>query len=306
MTRVSVVIPCYNHGLYLGEAIESVLKQSRPADEIIVVDDGSTDDSGEVAGKYKAVKYVIQENQGLAAARNAGARASDGDFLVFLDADDHLTQTAIESGLQCHDKQPGCGLVYGAGRMFYEAGRKRPPAEPVPPGPDAYEHLLRSNYIWMIHMSMYRRDAFEAAGGFTSGVDATADYGFNLTVARLFPIAMHSALVAECRYLPESMSRNLPVMLASVRRVMDQQWKFVAGDRKLERAWRIGRRNWTLVFTKLMLRQTETAIRNHGPWTHVRRNSLALFRYGPAVAVRAAGRQLNVLKRRVTEPGHTS
>lgn len=87
---VSVVITCYNHGQYLARAIESVLSQNHKETEIIVVDDGSTDDTKSVAQNYPNVKYVYQSNQGLSVARNTGIDYSSGAYLVFLDADDWL------------------------------------------------------------------------------------------------------------------------------------------------------------------------------------------------------------------------
>src|SRR5688572_30244041 len=108
MSLVTVVIPCYNHGRYLGEAIDSVLRQTWAQVEIIVVDDGSTDDTAQVAGRYDRVRYVHQANSGLAAARNAGARAGSGGHFVFLDADDRLTPAAIESGMRCFKMNPIC------------------------------------------------------------------------------------------------------------------------------------------------------------------------------------------------------
>src|SRR6185503_10394131 len=98
---VSIIIPCYNQGRYLGDAIESVLRQSYRRLEIIVVDDGSTDDSSQVARKYSDVKLRRQENRGFSRARNAGLEASRGDYLVFLDADDRLLPGAIQAGANC-------------------------------------------------------------------------------------------------------------------------------------------------------------------------------------------------------------
>lgn len=296
MTLVSVVIPCYNHGRYLAEAIESVLAQSWRDVETIVVDDGSTDDTGAVAARYDNVRYVRQDNRGLAAARNTGARESSGDYLIFLDADDKLTSTAVESGLECHRANPGSGLAYGAGVMFDDSGAYQEPAEPVPLQADPYEHLLRTNYIWMIHMSMYSRAAFDAVGGFDSGVDSTADYGCNLKIARQYPVAMHETLVAECRYVPGSMSRNLPLMLASVLKVIDNERRYVAGDRRLERAWRIGRRNWKLNFTRLMLSQVRADVVAATPSRSLVPNLAALTRHGPLVAARLAAGRLRGLK----------
>src|SRR6266446_9539630 len=98
---VSVVIPCYNQAHFLGEAIDSALAQTYPHLEIVVVDDGSTDNIAAVVARYPGVRYFRQENQGLAAARNTGLRHSVGERLVFLDADDRLMPGAIEVGLAC-------------------------------------------------------------------------------------------------------------------------------------------------------------------------------------------------------------
>ena len=88
---VSVVIPAYNLGSLVARAIESVLSQSRLADEIIVVDDGSSDDTAEHIKKYgDKVKYIYQENAGLAAARNTGIQAAKSDWIAFLDGDDEV------------------------------------------------------------------------------------------------------------------------------------------------------------------------------------------------------------------------
>ena len=88
---VSVVIPCYRQAHFLPDAIESVLAQTYPHFEIIVVDDGSPDDTRAVAGRYPGVRCLRQRNRGLSAARNAGLAASIGTYVVFLDADDRLT-----------------------------------------------------------------------------------------------------------------------------------------------------------------------------------------------------------------------
>src|SRR5829696_8499022 len=108
---VSVVIPCYNQAHFLGEAIESVLSQSYRHFELIVVDDGSTDETSEVASRYEGVRLIRQENQGLSGARNTGIGHSGGEFLVFLDADDRLLLGALEAGLRCFEAHPEYALV---------------------------------------------------------------------------------------------------------------------------------------------------------------------------------------------------
>src|SRR5215207_9860716 len=115
---VSVVIPCYNQAHFLGEAIESVLDQSYPNFEIIVVDDGSPDDTSEVAGRYPEVRLVRQENRGLAGARNAGLSYSEGEYVVFLDADDRLLPEALEAGLKCLKAHSECAFASGRYRFI--------------------------------------------------------------------------------------------------------------------------------------------------------------------------------------------
>ena len=110
---MSVVIPCYNQAHFLSEAIESVLAQSYPHFEIVVVDDGSTDDTPKVAARYPAVRCIRQDNRGLSAARNAGLGCSEGEYVVFLDADDRLLPEALEVGLECFDANPECAFVSG-------------------------------------------------------------------------------------------------------------------------------------------------------------------------------------------------
>src|SRR5438552_637083 len=113
MMLVSVVIPCYNQAHFLGEAIESVASQTYPHFEVVVVDDGSTDNTAAVVTGYPGVRYFRQENQGLSAARNTGLRHSVGDRLVVLDADDRLMPCALEIGLTSLRDHPECAFVYG-------------------------------------------------------------------------------------------------------------------------------------------------------------------------------------------------
>ena len=117
--RVSIIIPVYNYERYLSEAIESVLAQTYSHIEIIVVDDGSTDGSAEVAGHYtNSVQYVYQPNAGLAAALNKGITMSSGGFLSFLDADDIWTPKKLEHQMRAMD-DPGVDMVFGQIEQFY-------------------------------------------------------------------------------------------------------------------------------------------------------------------------------------------
>jgi glycosyltransferase involved in cell wall biosynthesis len=135
---ISVVITAYNCARYLGQAIESVLGQSRPAQQVIVVDDGSTDDCAAVAGAYASrVQYVYQANSSSGGARNAGARLATGDWLALLDGDDYWTPDKL--ALQMAAARAGAAeILFGHIQNFIspdlppeEAARLRPPAEPL-------------------------------------------------------------------------------------------------------------------------------------------------------------------------------
>ena len=110
---VSVVISCQDHGRFLGEPVESVQRQTLGDVEIIVVDDGSTDDTGAVAAGLAGIHYIRQDHRGLSAARNRGWLATRGRYLVFLDADDRLPPSALEVGVAHARAHPEAAFVSG-------------------------------------------------------------------------------------------------------------------------------------------------------------------------------------------------
>lgn len=112
--RVTVMIGAYNAGRYLAEAIDSVLAQTHPAAQLVVVDDGSTDDTGAIAESYgPPVLAIRQENGGMAASRNRAIQEATGDFFAFLDADDRFRPDKLERQLAVFRDDPGLDVVYG-------------------------------------------------------------------------------------------------------------------------------------------------------------------------------------------------
>src|SRR5215210_5416608 len=192
--KVSVVIPCYNQAHFLPEAIQSVLSQSYQNFEVLVIDDGSKDDTPEVASDFSAkdprVRLIKQENRGLAGARNRGLAESRGEYVVFMDSDDRLVGEALEVGVRELASHPGCAFVSGQFRAIAVDGSPfwRPYDPPVER--DGYVMLLQYCF-GMPAVVMYRRWVFGEVGGFDSSVDAAADWDLYLRIARRFPVYHH-------------------------------------------------------------------------------------------------------------------
>jgi len=129
---VSVIIPAFDAAKYIGEAIDSVARQTHEQVEIIVVDDGSTDDTAEVAAHFeRAVRYVRQRRSGAAAARNHGVRVSEGRYLAFLDADDLWEPDKLAIQLAAFDADSGLDIVFGHVVQFWSPELAPPAAESV-------------------------------------------------------------------------------------------------------------------------------------------------------------------------------
>jgi glycosyltransferase involved in cell wall biosynthesis len=129
---VSVIIPAYNAAKYLGEAIDSVARQTHDLVEIVVVDDASTDDTAPVAARYgNALRYVVQPHRGHAAARNHGVRVSTGRYLAFLDADDLWEPDKLALQLAAFDADPSLDIIFGHVTQFWSPELSLPPAASV-------------------------------------------------------------------------------------------------------------------------------------------------------------------------------
>src|SRR5215471_10914661 len=171
---VSAIIPAYNAERWIARAIESVLSQTRPVDEIIVVDDGSTDKTAAVvAGFGERVHYIRQTNGGPAKARNTGMQAAAGEWLALLDADDWSLPRRIELELQAAEQNPGAVLVYGSLHMVDESGKQEtriaPPAEKLWPAM-RYRNPIATSTV------LVKRAALQQIGGFNQRQWTTEDW----------------------------------------------------------------------------------------------------------------------------------
>ena len=161
--KVSIIIPCYNQGQYISEAIESALNQTYNNIEIVCYNDGSSDNSSEVIAKY-AQKYnnIIfidsKENKGVIQARNTAIESCNGEYILPLDADDKIDATYIEKAAKILDTMPNVGIVYCKAEFF---GAKTG-EWPIPP----YDSNKIVYFNCIFNCSLFRKTDFEMAGGY--------------------------------------------------------------------------------------------------------------------------------------------
>jgi glycosyltransferase involved in cell wall biosynthesis/SAM-dependent methyltransferase len=254
---VSVIIPCFNQCRYLHKAIRSVTSQTYGHYQIIVVDDGSEDDTKSVAASFPGVEYVFQTRQGLSAARNKGIDHSTGDYLVFLDADDWLHSSALETNLNYLLHRPELAFVSGAHKLFFEEGGqvidvKNEVKE------NNYLRLLEGNYIKMIATVMFRKWVFDTFRYDTS-LKVCEDYDLFLKIARKYPVIQHTAFVAYYRKHAANSSRNYLFMLETVLRVLNVQKQWLVDDLE-KNAVKTGMDTWKLFYTGEMYHELRNQV----------------------------------------------
>jgi glycosyltransferase involved in cell wall biosynthesis len=166
---VSVVIPVFNGARFLAEAIDSVLAQTYPNVEIVVVDDGSTDRTPQIIASYPAVRVLRQENAGQAAARNRGIAAATGEYVAFLDADDVMLPERLERQVAYLGERPQHACVLGRQRIAVEPGVEPPEWVGM-----AGENSEASDLVQPMS-ALVRRSALERIGPFDSSFRYSED-----------------------------------------------------------------------------------------------------------------------------------
>ena len=187
---ISVVIPLYNKQLEIGAAVRSALAQTRPPQEIIVVDDGSTDGGAEVVRAIGSplVRLVRQSNAGVCAARNRGIAESTGEYIALLDADDTWEPGFLEEIAAMIAEFPGCGVYSTAFNIVSHDGRfpARTPSER-----GVVANFFRDSahrYISIPSASAVPRAVFEAVGGFPEGMKIGGDMYMWIKIARRYAV----------------------------------------------------------------------------------------------------------------------
>jgi amino acid adenylation domain-containing protein len=289
---ISVIIPAYNSAQYLSEAIDSVLSQTHSGCEIIVVDDGSTDETKAVCvkylgEKYSNIKYVHQSNRGLPAARNKGVETSSGQYLVFLDSDDCLLPSAVEIGLQAMKKHPAAGFVFG--RYLYQLAR----ADGTFSTEDAFENqplmasyatILADRHRTQCACGMFRRDVFETVGGYNQELWALEDIDLLLRIAQDFPIYYHQQIVSEYRIRDQNMSSKSAAMLVGSAYSHRLQHSYVEQHPEYAEAYDEGERVWIKLFGDRILYDV-IGLAQQGDWIAALGLVRLVLNYDPEVEI---------------------
>lgn len=222
--RASIVVPAYNAEDHLAEAVDSALAQTHEPTEVVVVDDGSTDGTAEVARQYgDAVRYVRQENRGVAAARNRGLADAAGDYVCFLDADDWLHPEHLRLNVQRLVERPDAVLSHGwtevtdadlrptgrvlrgaCGRILPDLVRLIPPAVPG------------------IHSAIIRTAAVRRVGGFDPELSTSADYDLWIRLARLGPVECVERPTVRYRIAEGSMFTDLDLQVRDMEAIVEK------------------------------------------------------------------------------------
>jgi glycosyltransferase involved in cell wall biosynthesis len=201
-TLVSIIVPTYNRAHEVQRAIDSALAQTYQPCEVIVVDDGSTDETPNLLAQYGVqLKAVRQNNQGRSVARNTGIKTARGEYIVFLDSDDELLPHMVETQLAYLLQQPHTAFVHGQAWMIDMEGRLKEPrilmGAPLDPTQPPFASLVMGQSL-LINTALIRRSALDSVGYFEEGLEVSEDWDLWLRLAAKYDVGYTPGAVALC------------------------------------------------------------------------------------------------------------
>lgn len=182
---VSVITPTYNRAKFIGQAVQSVLNQTYGNFEHLIVDDGSTDNTGEVLKPFlsdERVRYFHQQNQGQSVARNLGIRHARGELVCFIDSDDIWVAHKLTGQVRLMDEHPEVGIIHGDEIMIDEAGQEFSRKNMKRYSGNIADQLLVDNSV-SINTAMVRRECLSFSGGFPQQYGVADDYALWLRLS---------------------------------------------------------------------------------------------------------------------------
>lgn len=235
--RVSVIIPAYNAAAYVAEAISSVQVQTYTDLEIIVVDDGSTDETAAVVAGIAddRLRYVYQENASQAVARNTGIRGGQSEVIAFLDADDRWLPKKLEEQLGCL-QDPQVGVVCSGAKEIDEDGGLLTQRSVTIPGGDTRRNLICENFVYC-SSAVVRRELLDAHDlEFRCGRQGTEDWDLWLRLAKHTTFASVQRPLIEYRVHPASTSRRFSLIHASEQQTLGDLAETIDDDAEMDSA----------------------------------------------------------------------
>jgi glycosyltransferase involved in cell wall biosynthesis len=232
MPKVSVVIPAYNAMAYLPETLNSVLQQTFVDLEVLIINDGSTDDIVHWTSKITdpRVRLISQDNQGLPGARNTGIAHAQGEFIAFLDADDLWEKTKLEKQVDCFEKNPAAGLVYTWTTLIDSLRQPIGITFNWSLEGTVWEQMLVGDAVGNGSSAMVRRTCFATVGGFDSSLTAVEDWDMWIRIAANYPFAVVEEYLTFYRQHPGSMSKNRQKILQNLHVVIEKAFATVPAD----------------------------------------------------------------------------
>ncbi|HEX8415747.1 MAG TPA: glycosyltransferase [Sphingomicrobium sp.] len=286
---VSIVIPTFNYAHFLREALESAREQSQVL-EVIVVDDGSSDNPAGVLGDFPGVTLIRQENRGLPGARNAGLQAAQAPYVLFLDADDRLLPGAIAELVATFLANPDCAFVHGSYRTVDSAWTPIWYPERLTLGDDAFAVLLaKGNLIGVPAAVLYRTDRLRSVGGFDEGLVANEDYDLYLRLLQRYRAASTTRVVAEYRTHSDNMSGNSRLMLSTGAEVVRRQKQAASTTPELRAAFDEGMAGIQRYWIRSQLRDLRRSLRKPDVRGRALRQTVRLAGRTPLLFLRESG-----------------
>jgi len=209
--RVSAVITAYNSEAYIAEAINSVLLQSRAVDEIVVVDDGSSDHTRQIVLEFadQGIKFIQQHNRGAGGARNRGIRETSGDFIAFLDADDTWLEKKTRLQLDYMAEHPNAALVGGFAHWWNVTKDTSRISGQIPRNmPTLRREILVHNVLGNPSMVMVRRSALAKVGLFNEKIRWGQDWELWMRLVETFEAGVVPEPVTVYRWHPDNLSHT--------------------------------------------------------------------------------------------------
>jgi glycosyltransferase involved in cell wall biosynthesis/peptidoglycan/xylan/chitin deacetylase (PgdA/CDA1 family) len=251
---VSIIITTYNHGKFIRDAIESAFGQTYKNIEVLIVDDGSTDNTNQIVLDYPSAIYLYQHNQGISAARNNGLKKVSGEYVLFLDADDFLYPDGIAINVNELNNNPDIAFVSGSYK-YVDINKKEINEISHPFTGNHFHMLILTNCIEMHGTVLYRKKIIEKYL-YDVNLKCCEDYDLFLRITKNHKAIHHTEFIAAYRRVGNSsLSSNIPLMLYTLLKVIKNNVKDQLSDKRINYLYNLSRKRAIEIYANKAKRQ---------------------------------------------------